>query len=346
MIFYAVTVAGRLVFPSFFLTLLFPTLLDLFVFGLNFLQRAAMITGVYDVAARTYLRLLAKRHGTTFTIEEKHGAQVVSLQRGYRVLRASARYLAYCADLIRFFDYYFDAVEPEQDGSDLVVDYSTPRKHVLKGNGLSFYFSSFAEPCATTDIYLQYAGLKEGDVVFDIGAYCGSSVYAFSHAVGSTGLVFAFEPDPQNYAELLHNIDHHRMTNVVPIQKGIWSSETTLEFQSEGNMGSSVSSLLTRSGSTRKVSVTTIPAAVKEYKIDRLDFIKMDIEGAEVEALAGVADVLARFSPTLIIEPHRRNGSLTTGAVCHVLSGFGYTCKVIPQDELDLPLINAVPANR
>ena len=316
------------------------------MFGLQLLQRVARITGLYDVAARAYLQLLAKRHDTDFSIEEKNGVRVVSLRRGHRVLKAAARHFAYCADLIRFFDYYFDAVEPKQSGSDFVVDYSAPHEHVLKGNGLSFYFSSFAEPCATTDLYLQYAGLNKGDVVFDLGAYCGSSAQAFSHAVGSSGRVFAFEPDQENYAALLRNIDDHQMTNVVPIQKGIWSSETTLEFQSEGNMGSSVSGLLARSGHTRRVSVTSISAAAMEHKIDRLDLIKMDIEGAEVEALPAAADVLARFSPTLIIESHRRNGHLTTEAVCRFLSGSGYVCEVIPQGELDLPLIHAAPANR
>jgi len=312
---------------------------------IHYLQRIAKAVGLYGAAARVYLKLVARRNGTDLSIDSSAASPVIALRRGHRVLKASYSHFAYCVDLIRFFDYYFDSVEPQKIGGDAVVDFSAPRMHTLT-NGLAFHFTSFAEPWETTGIYVDKARLKPADVIFDLGAYCGASTQAFSELVGENGAVFAFEPDRKNYAALLRNIEYHKMRNVIPVEKGIWSSETTLDFQAEGNMGSSVHGFLDRPGETIRVPVTTISAAMKEHQIDRLDFIKMDIEGAEVEAIKASESVLKRFAPKLVIEPHRIAGRLTTEAVCALLSTWDYQCEILAQGALDLPLIYAAPKTR
>ncbi len=311
---------------------------------LSLIQQLARVTGLHDKASIAYLKLIARPRQIAFSIEQQAGASVICLRRGRRVLKAAHRHYVYVADLIRFFDYYFDAVEPQIIEECFVVDYSEPREHVLKGSGLAFSFSSLAESCETTDIYIQKANLRKSDVVFDLGAYCGATTQAFSEVVGVDGKVYAFEPDLQNYEALTRNIKRHEMGNVVVVRKGIWSSESTLEFLSEGNMGSGVKTFLDRPGASNRVAVTSISQAVRDLKIQRLDFIKMDIEGAEVEALLGAKDALKRFAPRLVVEPHKVRGQMTTSEVCNLLHANRYRCEVIPQGQLDLPLIYAEPA--
>ena len=307
------------------------------------LQRITKVMGLYDAAARLYLKLLAWKNGTVFLIDSTSG--VITLRRGCRVLKASTSHLAYCADLIRFFDYYFGSVEPQSVGREFVADFSAPREHKLM-NGLIFRFTSFPEPWDTTKIYIDRAALKPGDIVFDLGAYCGSATQAFSKLVGENGAVFAFEPDPKNFAALIFNMELHKLRNVTPIDKGVWSAETTLDFHAEGNMGSSLHGFLDRPGKMTRVCVTTIPAAAREYQLDRLDFIKMDIEGAEIEALRASEELLKRFKPKLVIEPHRISGRLTTEDVRSLLSNWNYDSEIVTQGELDLPLIYASPKTR
>lgn len=312
---------------------------------MNFIQQIAKTFKVYDYFAMVYLMFLAKRYSIKFLILKEGKYKKLVFRRKHQEIRLAYKHIAYGIDLIRFFDYYFNAVEPQKENDILVVDYSYAREHILKNSGLSFYFTSLPESCETTNIYIERTLLSEGCCVFDIGAYCGASTHAFSRVVGKKGVVYAFEPDPLNYGALLRNIQTHGLNNVMPIQKGIWSKKTTLEFLIEGNMGSSANLLLNRPGQTKMIEVTSIIDVVHDYDITRLDFIKMDIEGAEVEVLLSALSVLKRFNPKLIIEPHKVDGVNTIDKVCDLLIEADYKFEIIAQGELDLPLIFGFPKN-
>jgi FkbM family methyltransferase len=266
---------------------------------------------------------------------------IIEISHGIRKILLAEQQAVYIYDLVNDFDYYFSAVHPSERSGWSVVDYSLPREHVLYGIEQPFFFTSLAEPMETTDIYLAKANLKEGDVVFDLGAYCGASVWAFSRAVGASGRVLAYEPDKQNFAALTRNIATHGLNNVCAENKGVWSSNGKLQFQGEGCMGSGILSVLSRTSNLYEVAVETLRDACSIHQIDRIDFIKMDIEGAEIEVVESSLDLLARYKPCLIIEPHLIHGVLATDRVVSLLEGIGYVCEVIPQCGLPLPLIHA-----
>ncbi len=277
-------------------------------------------------------------------LEKKSSALVLLVARDGKIIKISMRHFAYLQDVVDNFSYYFDAVQPEALDGQMVVDYSMPRQHVLMPSGIPFYFSSFAEPLDTTDIYLQKGEIKAGDIVLDMGAYCGSTVWGFSRAVGEDGMVYAFEPDPVNYEVLCKNIEYHRLSNVVAINKGLWSTSGDLMFQSEGNMGSGISEVQGRAANLFQVSVISLSDFCAEYKVTRIDYIKMDIEGAEIEVLKTSGTILKKYRPRLILEPHVINARLVTDDVCDILSGYGYETEVLEQAGLPLPLIYATLA--
>jgi FkbM family methyltransferase len=265
--------------------------------------------------------------------------------RNDKVILISNRHYAYLQDIVDNFEYYFNAVQPKLDGTRQIVDYSIAGQHVVMPSGIPFYFSSFAEPLETTVIYLEKGGLKEGDIVLDLGSYCGATVWAFSKAVGKKGKVYAFEPDPDNYRMLQKNIEYHNLTNVLSINKGVWSFSGNLLFQGEGNMGSGISIVQDRAANQFNIQVLSLGDFCTNYNIDRIDYIKMDIEGAEVEVLKASGDILRKYKPRLIIEPHRIASRLATDEVCEILSGYGYHTEVLAQSDLPLPLIYAEPGN-
>jgi len=295
--------------------------------------------GIYVIFMHTQA---AKKH-ICLRLEKKNDGLKLLVTRSDSSVKISMRHFAYLQDIINNFDYYFNAVQPETLDNRIVVDYSLPRQHVLLPSGVSFFFSSFAEPLETTEIYLQKGELKKGDVVLDLGSYCGSTVWGFSRAVGNNGKVYGLEPDPLNFEVLCKNIEYHQLSNVVAINKGVWSVSDVLLFQSEGNMGSGISKVQDRAANLISVPVISLSDFCAEFSISRIDYIKMDIEGAEVEVLRSSGDILKKYKPRLIIEPHVIRMRLVIDDVCKILSEYGYNTEILAQSDLPLPLIYAYP---
>jgi FkbM family methyltransferase len=180
-------------------------------------------------------------------------------------------------------------VEPDSNG---VVDYSAPRVHRYRKSGVEFHLPSIAEEDEAIGTYLHWYQPRPGDLVFDLGAHAGVSTYSFSKAVGPAGRVYAFEPDPVAWTSLMRNIEHHGMTNVYALQKAIAGKRGRLAFQSEGSLGSALSSVASREGgNTMLVDAITFMDAC-EIAGGPPRFVKMDIEGAELAVIAAAAEYL------------------------------------------------------
>ena len=304
-------------------------------------NRARTYMGKCKPLALAALRVRALAQGMVVRTEGTAEQQRICIRSRDRMVILAAHHYHYVQDILDDFDYYFGAVECREEKGTRVVDFSRPAEHVLSPSGLKFFFTSLPESCVTTELYTGRAPLHRGDIVFDVGAFCGATAYFFSKTVGDEGRVFSFEPDPHNFLALQRNIASHRLRNVTAINKGLWSTTTSLDFQAEGNLGSSVATRTGRRNSLRRVSVLSLDDALDENCPTRLDFIKMDIEGAEVEVLKGAKRLWERFRPDLVIEPHLVNGVLTTSSVCHLLKERGYECEIMAQARLRLPLIYA-----
>jgi len=121
-------------------------------------------------------------------------------------------------------------------------------------------------------------------------------------------VVVAVEPSPQNLECLRRNFAAPIAAGrVVLVDRGVWDKEETLRFAVSGN--SVRDSFVLESGDeigALQLRVTTIDRLRAELALPRIDFIKMDIEGAEQQALAGAQDTLARFHPRLSLAAYHR----------------------------------------
>lgn len=276
------------------------------------------------------LRLEADRDGTRLRISCEDRAVLLALH-----------HYTYVQDVLDDFDYYFSAVECRVVAGVRVVDFSSPAEHVLKPSGRRFWFTSLPEAEFTTSLYLERTPLRAGAVVFDIGAYCGATSYHFAQLVGDRGQVFSFEPDGANFRALQQNVRAHDLRNVTLVPKGVWSVTTTLSFQAESNLGSAIADLSGRQTALQTVSVLSLDDTIHETGIKQLDFVKLDVEGAEIAILEHAGEFWDRFRPDFVIEPHRVHGEMTTPRIGAVLRRYGYRCEVLPQAHLRLPLIFA-----
>jgi FkbM family methyltransferase len=136
--------------------------------------------------------------------------------------------------------------------------------------------------------------VRKGDVVLDIGANIGYFTLIFARLVGGKGRVFAFEPDPENFALLKKNIEINGYKNVVPIQKAVSNKTGTIKlFISKYNNGDHRIYDSHDGSAPIKVGVTRLDDYFRGYR-GKIDFIKMDIQGAEPGALLGMKRLLKR----------------------------------------------------
>mgnify|MGYP005820063657 CR=1 FL=1 len=151
------------------------------------------------------------------------------------------------------------------------------------------------------DNYQHFYKVKPGDSVIDGGANVGVLSLLFSKKVQDQGHVYCFEPDNYNIEKLNSNFtlnDH--FGNFSIHSELMWNEETEINFQESGTVASSA---LWFSGTDAivKKKTTTLDAWDKRYQIQRLDFIKMDIEGAEIKAIEDCKAIIEKYKPNFAI---------------------------------------------
>lgn len=184
--------------------------------------------------------------------------------------------------------------------------------------------------------------------MMDLGAYSGLTSMLFAEAAGRTGRVFAFEPDPASFRITMRNIGHYSeltgKNNITVYNLAIWEHDQGVDFFSDGNMGARVMVTVSGRHPTCRIPSATLEGFVRTHALDRIDFVKCDIEGAERVVIPAARGLFARFKPRLIIEPHFVDGALTATTCREALERIGYQVEVTPQAGSTLPLLMATPA--
>lgn len=167
-----------------------------------------------------------------------------------------------------------------------------------------------------------------GEVHLDVGAQIGS--YSML-AASSNAIVYALEPDPNNRRFLKRNLSNNHLS-VSVTNVGAWNAPAILSFRSHGALSSikGVGTIPTTLPFHDQIKVDRIDHIVKSLGIEKVDVIKMDIEGAEIEALEGARETILKDRPVLLIEAyHIRDGQPTLERVLAVLRNFGVSDNAV-----------------
>jgi FkbM family methyltransferase len=140
---------------------------------------------------------------------------------------------------------------------------------------------------------LVFKEVKKGNVVVDIGANIGYYTLIFAKLVGKRGRVFAFEPDPENFRLLKLNVEENGHRNVVCINKAVSDKPGKMRlYLSEDNAADHQLYSKDKNRRSVEVEVTSLDEHFKGGQ--RIDFIKMDIQGSEGRAVEGMRNTLGK----------------------------------------------------
>ena len=141
-------------------------------------------------------------------------------------------------------------------------------------------------------IYFKYSKIKKGDFVIDAGSNIGIFSVLASVITGNSGNVICLEPDPLNIEFLNWNKGINKLKNIKIIEKALWMDKEKIDFYIN-TLYSAASGVYSGHSNKIKIQADSLDNILKDFDFKNKDiFLKMDIEGAEVEAIKGMKDLL------------------------------------------------------
>ena len=180
--------------------------------------------------------------------------------------------------------------------------YQKSLKSICFDNHEIYFLSPYWFLHSLKEIYIEevykFNADKEEPVIIDCGANIGLSILYFKNLYQKAKII-AFEPDPHIMTLLKKNIAVYQYDDVKLINAAVWTEETNILFYSEGSVGGKID--FNASTKSNQVEVPTI--RLKDYLHSKVDFLKIDIEGAEYDVLKDCRELLNNVEH-LFIEYH------------------------------------------
>jgi FkbM family methyltransferase len=178
--------------------------------------------------------------------------------------------------------------------------------------------------------------ISPGQTVVDAGACLGEFALYAAALAGPTGRVIVFEPDPVNLKGMREAfaMNPAHAGTITVLEEGLWKEPGHVEFNTGFGAASGIAGVghggaagAARGPATR-LPVRSLDSLAGSHGLARLDFVKMDIEGAEIEAVEGATDVIRRFRPRFAIASyHLRDGGPTSERLEEMFRARGYQAE-------------------
>lgn len=184
------------------------------------------------------------------------------------------------------------------------------------------------------DFFSPEVFIRPGDVVFDVGGNIGTSALLFAEHTGTTGRIFSFEPLFHRVLSRTMEANHVETVRVVPRGVADRCGRAVFWLTPKG-----IDSRLAKHSSAARpvdADLVTLDAFVDQEKIDKVDFVKMDIEGAEELALAGARRVIERFRPRWSIASYHTDhkGEKQHPKLAGMLRQLGYRVRELEEKHI------------
>lgn len=166
--------------------------------------------------------------------------------------------------------------------------------------GRSFISSRIVCEYYERDLH-KYLNLKEG-VFVDIGAHVGKYTVALGNKIGRSGKIISIEPEKENFTLLKKNVALNKLTNVYLLNVACAGQDGEATLYVHKDYPTLNSFYINRGPSQIKVKTVKLDTIIQNLNINRVDLMKIDVEGAEVDVIQGSSDILKRHHPRIIFE--------------------------------------------
>ena len=180
-------------------------------------------------------------------------------------------------------------------------------------------------------VYAPFMEGKKDLTVLDIGANIGLTSYYFSQFAKQ---VISLEPSLEHFDVFTTMLKYNKIGNVMPVNKALYIKDGVLPFHHNANrtMYSLHGAVDDNSSPTEDVQCTTIKSLFDEYKLDHVDFMKLDVEGSETEIVSHSSFVeVADKIDTMVIEQHSWSGR-NEHQLKDALESVGFAVSQFPND--------------
>lgn len=170
--------------------------------------------------------------------------------------------------------------------------------------------------------------IKSGDIILDVGANIGFHTLYFAELTGNKGKVYAFEPIPVNFKALTNNIQLNNFPQIVSVNKALGNTNTFMDIHIDNqDQNPGTFSILDIGLKNTTIECVKGDDYLKQQGVNKVDFIKVDVEGFELEVFKGLARTITQFSPIIIFEydaNYQSEINENPKELFHFLSNFGY----------------------
>lgn len=183
--------------------------------------------------------------------------------------------------------------------------------------------------------------LSADSVCLDVGAWIGPTAL---FAAQRCRAVYCIEPDPFAYERLLANIRLNEVGNVLPFHGALSSRNAGVQIANERGFGNSMTRVRAAPAGGVTVLGMDLPSFIDWWGIDRIDLLKMDIEGAEFDLVPSIIDLLPRFKPAIhlslhapLLPPDERHDQLAAVTDLAARYAFCYDKHLQPVEPREIP---------
>lgn len=207
------------------------------------------------------------------------------------------------------------------------------------GNKINLLWDDFYVDC---DIYVEsifdrFFVPKLNDVIVDAGAHIGTYTVKTAKIVGSKGCLIAVEPDEENYDLLTKNIRINKFQNIIPVKVALSDFKgTTNFFKSSKSRSHSLSDTLWADSivDITKTKVTTLDHLLEKLGVTKVDILKINVEGSELNLLRGSENFLTKRKILKIIATPHPPFIQESNKIRIFLERFGYKIKTTDDYKL------------
>jgi len=176
-----------------------------------------------------------------------------------------------------------------------------------------------------------FRNLRPGSVFIDVGAHIGRYSFPVARFVGEDGIVVVIEPDPVSFRALSMGVELNGLRNVLALNVALGDREGKATLCQK--FVTATSSIIEFNGCRRFVEVPLrrLDSIVEDLGLKRVDVIKIDAEGAEVQVLKGGVKTIMRFRPFIVVEVRNHN----IDKFEQIMKNLGYFCEKVVEGVAD-----------